>query len=146
MDNSTTSPAHTKLPWFLDGPFNIAIDDDLWVQGMMVMSGDANSSDSFPIARITGPAYLGREDRCDSELFANAAFIVRACNSNQKLIAACKSASIAFAERLDALEDERDWRSEDEYEDMVANYVYLKREVDAAVAKAEVRNAPHSSE
>ena len=75
MENSAAPSAHTPGPWHLHGPFRIHIDGDILVAGMMVMSGDPESLESYPIARITGPSYLGREDECDDQLAANARLI-----------------------------------------------------------------------
>jgi hypothetical protein len=83
-----TPSAHTPGPWRLDGPYQIPIDaaPPNYVEGFMVMNADERFGHSFPVARVTGPAYAGREDECDPELRANAEFIVRACNSHEDLL------------------------------------------------------------
>lgn len=52
------------------------------------------------------------------------------------LLAACKSASAAYEDRLAMLEEEKKWRADDEYEDMVGHYTSLKKHVDAVIALA----------
>jgi hypothetical protein len=81
-NDKKTSPARTKGPWRLAGPHSIDIDGGNQVRGMLVMNADERFGYSFPIARVTGPAYIGSEDECDPELLANAEFIVRACNAH----------------------------------------------------------------
>ena len=61
----------------------------------------------------------------------------RRYRTQPELLAACESASVAFDERLSNLEDEKEWRADDEYEDMVGNYQCLKRKVDRVIAIAE---------
>lgn len=62
---------------------------------------------------------------------------------NARLIAASpemfrmlNTASSAFSERLSALRDERAWRDDDEYRDMIGHYGVLKRMTDAVIRKA----------
>src|SRR4051812_45410480 len=85
--NENTATAHTPGPWQLDGPYRIIIDGTPpnYVQGLMVMNADERHGHSFPIARVTGPAFFGREAECAPELRANAEFIVRACNAHEDL-------------------------------------------------------------
>ena len=79
METSGTTSAHTPGPWRLDGPYRIIIDmPPNYVEGYMVMNADERHGESFPIARVTGPAYFGREDRCDPELVANARLLAAA--------------------------------------------------------------------
>lgn len=89
-ENTAPATSPTPGPWRLDGPYQIPIDaaPPNYVEGFMVMNADERFGHSFPVARVIGPAYAGREDECDPELCANAEFIVRACNSHEELLVA----------------------------------------------------------
>lgn len=61
------------------------------------------------------------------------ALLLRAADA---LLACCKSASATYEDRLSLLEEEKEWRADDEYDDMVAHYTSLKKQVNAAIALA----------
>jgi hypothetical protein len=130
MENSTTSPAHTQGPWtftFVEPAFAEAEGEAYRIQTEAPTHPDLAS-------------VFYRDGQAESE--ANACLMAAA----PELLAACKSASVAFEERLSALSEEKSWRGDDEYQDMLGNYTYLKTQTDAAIAQAQGRNAPHSSE
>jgi hypothetical protein len=113
----TPSAQHTPGSWRADGPYKIIIDGGpIDVQGMMVMNVDERHGYSFPIARVTGPAYCGREDECAPELVANALLIA------------------AAPELLEALEMIDEWSKD-------SGEVYPYWIVDAAIAKAKGKAA-----
>ena len=55
------------------------------------------------------------------------------------LLRACEIAQSTYQARLSLLEEEREWRGDDETDDMLGHYRVLLKEVDAAIAKAEGR-------
>lgn len=86
MNNPNTAQASSRTPWHVDpsrGPgYSLDIDDE----------------DGRGVAVVYGT---------DAEAEANAAFIVRACNSHEKLLAAAKEALMILSELLCDLEDDR---------------------------------------
>lgn len=139
MKNTTqTTPAHTPTPWFLDGPFTILIDVGNDVKGMMITAKFPKHDDPLPVARVTGPAYFGREDEVDPELMANAEFIVRACNNHEQLLKLAEEFSDACSTRISLLQDDlkENFGDPDDIQDMIGHWMALKNECDRVIRNA----------
>lgn len=114
-----SSSEHTPGPWTCD---------------MTVSECDGHSAMIIETEAPTHPTVAAAFCRdTDDETTANARIIAAA----PQLLVACRSASLTYDDRLSLLEDEREWRPNDEYEDMKEHYTLLKKDVDAVLAKAQ---------
>lgn len=119
MANANTTSAHTPGPWTFD-----RIDPRFRDQNEMFRI-DGNSE--FPsIADVFARDW-------DAEAEANARLIAAA----PELLGLVKSFRATCEERLSLLQDEKDWRPDDEWHDMIGHFETLLNRCNQALARAQ---------
>lgn len=87
--------AHTRTPWMIDGArLQMPFDGHVYISG----AGNGIQGMGYVVAMA-----LGQTHTSASEAEANAAFIVRACNSFEALVGALRAAGNALSELATSL-------------------------------------------
>lgn len=139
MAKTSTSPAHTPGPWTLEE------NDDM--DFAIELRADSGSKHLAYIASMTEASEDDYDTAEDCE--AN----VEECSANARLIAAApdlldlaRTFWLVCDGRLGLLkDDEKDWRGDNEWRDMVGHFTALRKKCERVIAKVEGHSRRHAA-